>query len=98
MYERDDRHLPTGRLVPPGPRPWDDCVTGMRADPILRWPEALELRLTSTCDSWVIYDEPDHAVCVEPQTGPPDEFNRSPVIAAPGRPLRAGFTLAWREL
>jgi aldose 1-epimerase len=29
MYERDGAGIPTGRLVPPPPGPWDDCFTGL---------------------------------------------------------------------
>jgi aldose 1-epimerase len=28
----------------------------------------------------VVYDEPGHAVCVEPQSGPPDGPNLEPVM------------------
>ena len=43
-------------------------------------------RLTSTCDHWVVYTEPEHAICVEPQSGPPER--RQPG-AAPCRPWAA---------
>ena len=95
MYERDDRHLPTGRLVPPPPRPWDDCFVDVTDGPALRWGDRAEIELESTCDHWVVYDEPEHAICVEPQTGPPDELNREPRLIRPGQPLRAELTIRW---
>ncbi len=95
MYERDDRHLPTGRLVAPTAGPWDDCFVGVTAGPTLTWPGVATVDLASTCDHWVVYDEPDHAVCVEPQTGPPDELNSAPRLLDPGGVLRAELTMAW---
>lgn len=97
MYERSDRHLPTGRLITPSARPWDDCFVDVTDGPALWWPEVGEIELTSTCDHWVVYDEPTHAICVEPQTGPPDEFNRQARVVQPGDPLRAQFTIRWEK-
>ncbi len=93
MYERDDRHLPTGWLVAPTAGPWDDCFVGVKSGPTLRWPDVAALGMSSSCDHWVVYDEPDHAVCVEPQTGPPDEFNSAPRVLDPGGVLRAELTM-----
>ncbi len=74
MVERAEDGLPTGRLVDPTPGPWDDCFKVAGA-PVLRWPGALELRLSSSSPWWVVYDEPVETVCVEPQTAPPDAFD-----------------------
>lgn len=73
MVERGDDALPTGRLVDPRPGPWDDCFQ-MASSPVLTWPGALELTLSATSPWWVVYDKPADAVCVEPQTAPPDAF------------------------
>jgi aldose 1-epimerase len=32
----------------------------------------------------VVFTQPEHAVCVEPQTGPPDAFNSGVDLAALG--------------
>lgn len=74
MVERGEDGLPTGRLVDSPPGPWDDCfkVTGA---PVLTWPGALEVGLSSSTPWWVIYDQPADTLCVEPQTAPPDAFN-----------------------
>lgn len=93
MYVRGPDGLPTGELTPPGPRPWDDCFTGLRSAPRLTWPGVLALELRSSADHWVVYDESDDGVCVEPQTAPPDFPNIAPVMVLPGQPLRA--TMAW---
>jgi aldose 1-epimerase len=75
MYERDSAGLPNGRLVAPAPGPWDDCFVGVHSAPRLIWPGHLALELRSTADHWVVYTELAHALCVEPQTGPPDAVN-----------------------
>lgn len=68
--------LPLGTLEPTPPRrPWDDCFTAVTWPVTLTWPGALGIEVTSTCDHLVVYDHPRHAICVEPQSGPPDALN-----------------------
>lgn len=104
MYERGADGLPTGALVPPGPRPWDDAFTRLRTSPIVRWPRFLEIALTSTAAVWVVYDERAEGVCVEPQTAPPDAINlatavgQEPDVADADRPMSASMAWRWREL
>ncbi|MFI5428746.1 hypothetical protein [Aeromicrobium sp. UC242_57] len=74
MVERGADALPTGRLVSPRPGPSDDCFR-LNGSPVLTWPGAVEVTLSSTSPWWVIYDEPESTVCVEPQTVPPDAFD-----------------------
>jgi aldose 1-epimerase len=95
MYVRDADGIPTGQTVPTPPGPWDDCFTDLIAPPKLTWRAGPALTLTSSCDHWVVYDEPRHAVCVEPQTAPPDVFNRTPTLVEPGHPLIATMTFTW---
>lgn len=94
MFARDAEGIPTGELVAPSERPWDDCFSGVWADPTLTWPGAVTLEIGSSCQFWVVYDEQAHAICVEPQTAPPDALNREPTIVEPGRPISA--TMEWR--
>lgn len=96
MFVRDADGIPTGALVPPPPGPWDDCFTGLRSDPRLTWPRALELTISSPCDYWVVFNERDDAICVEPQTSPPDAPNLDPTIVEPGRPLVTSMEWRWR--
>jgi aldose 1-epimerase len=104
MWVKDDEGIPTGALVSPTPGPWDDCFTDMVQPPELRWKGALEVEIESHCTDWVIFTEPDHAVCVEPQTGPPDALNIDPAHAVPkganatGHPVIASATFLWREI
>lgn len=94
MYQRDASGIPNGDTVLPGPHPWDDCFVGVSDAPTLAYRDGTVLMLSSDCDHWVVY-EPDGAVCVEPQSGPPDGFTLRPDIVEPGRPLSRTFVCAW---
>ena len=98
MYVRDAEGIPSGELVEPPPGPWDDCFTGLRSAPRLTWPGLLRLEVASSCDHLVVYDEPPDAVCVEPQTAPPDFVNLAPSTTVPGEPLVATMTWRWWAL
>ncbi|MYX25202.1 aldose 1-epimerase [Streptomyces sp. SID8381] len=96
--ERGDDHLPTGRRIDPKPGPWDDCF-GMPdgVEVTLDWPGLLELTVSSP-EKWVVvYDEQEAAVCVEPQTGPPNGLNTHPRLVTPLEPLEATTTWSWRR-
>lgn len=98
MLSRDAAGIPTGECVPPTTGPWDDCFIGVATNPRLRWTNGLEVEISSTCSHWVVYDEPSHAICVEPQSGPPDAFNLGEAEAVrPGQPLVHTMTLRWRQ-
>lgn len=98
MYACDGAGIPTGHLIAPPPGPWDDCFTNVAAPPLLRWPDALALKLESSADHWVVYSQPEHAICVEPMTGPPDALNSGPAIVTPEAPLVATARLSWKLL
>jgi aldose 1-epimerase len=103
MYVRGADGLPTGRLAAPTPGPWDDAFTGVEAPPRLTWPGVLVLEVTSDADHWVVFDERDDALCVEPQTAPPDAVNLAaatgsePPIAEPGRPVSVAMSWRWKR-
>lgn len=99
MWVRGPDGIPTGDLVsPPPPGPWDDCMTDLKEPPVLRWDGALELTIESSCDDLVVFDLPTHAVCVEPQTGPPDALRLTPVLVEAGWPLVADASFRWHPL
>jgi aldose 1-epimerase len=98
MYVRDAAGITTLDRVEPVPGPWDDCFTDLGRPPVLRWPGFLELTIDSDCHDWVVYTVPTEALCVEPQTAPPDALNLEPAIVEPGRPLIAEMTWIWRSL
>ena len=93
MYLRDGEGMP-GELISVPPGPWDDCFTNLSGPPRLRWGD-LELSLGSDFDHWVVFDERTHALCVEPQGGPPNEINSAPNVLDAGEELAATFTLEW---
>ncbi|MEU3612973.1 aldose 1-epimerase [Streptomyces sp. NPDC006872] len=97
--ERGDDHLPTGNRIGPKPGPWDDCF-GMPGgvDVTLTWPGQLALKVTSPEEWVVVYDEQEAAVCVEPQTGPPDGLNTLPRLVTMLEPLEATTTWSWTRL
>jgi aldose 1-epimerase len=96
MYQRDDVGLPTGELVEPTEGPWDDCF--VNTDPVVLHydrPIAPRVSIGSGCDHWVVFDEPEEATCVEPQSGPPDAFNLTSHIVDPTTPLVRTMTISW---
>lgn len=95
QYERGADGLPTGQVHAPRPGPWDDCFV-VAGTPELHWPGALRLRLESSHRHWVVFDELPDAVCVEPQTGPPDavHLDAADVVPAGGR-LDLRCSLSW---
>ena len=96
MYERDDDYIATGRLIEPTPPPWDDCFTEMASDPRLTWPGGPELTLSSDCVDWVVFNQRDDAICVEPQSAPPDAVNLDGPVVEPGAPLLVTMEWRWR--
>lgn len=72
----------------------DDCFVDPQEILTLGY-DTFDLELTSTCRHWVVYDEPPHATCVEPQSGPPNAFNQAPAVVTPTEPLTHRFTITW---
>jgi aldose 1-epimerase len=101
MYVKDADDIPTGELVPVTPPPWDDCFTGLGATAaVLRWLGAAALTIETDCPCIVVYTEPEQALCVEPQSAPPDALNlppdNAPVhVVQPGAPLVVHATFRW---
>lgn len=95
-YPRDGEGIACLPLAGPPPGPWDDCF--VNSAPVLIERGSQRLRLTSSCDHWVVYDERDCTTCVEPQTGPPDAFNLGLARRLePGQSLSAWLLLEWAE-
>jgi len=95
MFERDDAGVATRTRRSVAEGPWDDCLGDVARNPSITWPGLLCLEMASTCDFWVVFTERDHALCVEPQTAPPDALNHDPFVVEPGRPLLAECTMRW---
>ncbi|MEY2421334.1 MAG: aldose 1-epimerase [Acidimicrobiaceae bacterium] len=95
MYVRDAEGIAMPETIsPPPPGPWDDCFTDLAGPCVLRWDGAFALAIESDCACVVVYDEPVDAICVEPQSGPPDALNHEPAVAEPGHPVVIHST--WR--
>ncbi|MFC5909641.1 aldose 1-epimerase [Streptacidiphilus monticola] len=94
--ERGRDHLPTGRRVRPTEGPWDDCF-GMPdgVEATLRWGDEFALTVSADCTYVVVYDAQADALCVEPQTGPPNGLNTHPHLVTPIDPLEATMTWTW---
>jgi len=95
MFERDEAGIATRERRPVAEGPWDDCFGDVDRAPAITWPGVLRLELESTCGFWVVFTERDHALCVEPQTAPPDALNHDPFVVEPGWPLVAECTMRW---
>lgn len=96
MYERGPDGLPTGRIVHPAERPWDDCFVNPSAPLQLVYDGGPTVTVSSDADHWVVYDEPAHATCVEPQSGPPDAVHLGLAhLLSPGEMLQRTMTIAW---
>lgn len=96
MYVRGPDGLPIGEVGPQGPGPWDDCFTGLREVPAVRWPGVGEVRVTSDLDHVVVFDAGPLGICVEPQSGPPDAYNLDAHrTLAPGEAMTASMRLDW---
>ena len=87
MYVRDKFGIPTGATINPPAPPYDDCFTDSQHAPKIVFDDAITVTIDSDCSHWVIYDQTNHAICVEPQSGPPDGFNLEPFVITPTTPL-----------
>ncbi len=95
MFQRDDDGIATADMTDVPPGPWDDCFAGIGTVTV-RWPGLMELTVDHDCPVVVLFDGLDHAVCVEPQTGPPDAAavwgDRATVAAGDQRSARTTWT------
>jgi aldose 1-epimerase len=95
LLPRGEDHLPRGNsLVPPGRGPFDDCFHVPAQVATLTWAGALSLTCTSTTPWFVLYDELDDAVCLEPQTHPPDALRTADPVTK-NRPLTLRTIWSW---
>jgi len=73
--------------------PLDDCFSDAVTAPLLNFENGPTVRLETDCSHWVVYNEPSHAICVEPQSGPPNGLNSEPLVVSPNHPLTRYFHL-----
>lgn len=91
MLLRGEDGIPTGDLVDIPPEPWDDAFFGVTKSPIIRWGTIAQLEISASVPWWVIYNEDPLAICVEPQTAPPDAAN---LRISGAHSVRAKFTFS----
>ena len=75
MLERDGEGLPSGKFISPSKQPWDDAFTQIRGVPAVVWEDAARIDIECDAPWWVVYTEDAEAICIEPQTAPPDAAN-----------------------
>jgi aldose 1-epimerase len=96
MLRRDGDGIPDGRVVPVADGPLDDALVGVTWPVTLRWPGVLTLQVSADTDVAVVYTGRDQAVCVEPQTAPPDAAALgSASVVRRDAPLSVTMRLAW---
>lgn len=86
-----------GVATPGSGATWDDPFLGVTTPPRISWGEELtvELDAGSAATHWMVYD-PDEALCVEPQIGPPDALHRGgAVLLGAGERVSLPLTLRW---
>jgi len=99
QYQRDGDGLPDGTLIGPLASPWDDCFIVPAKQVAIAWPGALVLRVKSDHDHFVVFNERDDSIGVEPQTGPPNAFNLPGAqILEPGEETSITMRLQWATL
>jgi aldose 1-epimerase len=94
MLQRGDNYLPTGRSVQAQLENADDCFTDLDGVIALTIGDQ-HLQVQSDCSHWVVYNQPAHATCVEPQSGPPNEVNDAPFLLPAGETMTRHFTISW---
>lgn len=105
LWLRDEHGITTGTRIdhdPAHPRfgHYDDCFSDPSAPPglLYRHPTTgvdLDVTLTSDCSHWVVFDQPVHAVCIEPQSGPPNQINDAPDVLEFGQSMSRMFRIGW---
>jgi aldose 1-epimerase len=97
MLERDPDGITSRRRVEVPAPPWDDAFVDLAGPVRLTWPDVTTLGIETDAPVTVVFTERASVACVEPQSGPPDEVNRSPRVVSPERPLRLSTTWRWRR-
>lgn len=95
MLVRDAEGIAVAPPVAVGDPPYDDCFVGNGSAPEFDI-DGVPLRAASDCSHWVVYDEPRHATCLEPQSGPPNSVNDDPFVLPAGEVFSRWFRIERR--
>jgi aldose 1-epimerase len=100
LLPRDEDGMPSPATVPvasPLPAgPWDDVFGGVRWPATVTWDGALTLEIRSDASHVVVFDEKPDALCVEPQSAPPNAIELGlATVVVPGVPLVMETQFTW---
>jgi aldose 1-epimerase len=102
MLTRDASALPVAFADQVSLGPHDDAFLVPSASAQISWPGVLSLDIAASDPWFVVFDELDEAMCLEPQSGPPDGLVDHPWAPArlvtPGHPLEHSVTWSIRDL
>ncbi len=91
VQQVDSRDVPTGEWKPRAHGPWNDCLRFL-GPATVNWPGAGSLVVDGGTEYWVLFDDNDHGICVEPMTGPARMILGR---VAPGDTLSLSISLTW---
>lgn len=91
VFEVDDSKIVTGELGKIEAGPWDCAFLAPTGKAFIEWGNSFRIEINTNSEFFVVYDEPDDFVCIEPQSGPPNGSNlNSPefnYVVTPTNPL-----------
>ncbi len=98
VLPRDDDGMPQPEVAAVPAPPWDDVFVDVTWPARVVWDGALALEISSDAAHAVVFDERPGAVCIEPQTAPPNaaELGQASTVE-PGTPLTMEMQLTWQE-
>jgi len=97
MLQRDSAKISTEQQVPQPENLVDDCFKDPEESLTITI-GSIHLTLSSDCSHWVMYDIPLNATCVEPQSGPPNGVNDSPLVLDPNTSFTKNFTIEVQQI
>ena len=101
VMAKDAEGISDGRREPlphgaPNAHRIDETLAGVRWPAVVEWPGVARLEVASDAGYGVVFTERDEAVCVEPQTGPPDATALGlEQVVQPGEALVMHMTWRW---
>lgn len=88
VLRRDAAGIATDERIGVPDGPLDDALVDLTGPVVVRYPGLVEVAVATDARVTVVYTGHRRGVCVEPQSGPPDEVNRATArVAHPGEPL-----------
>ncbi len=94
LLRRGDDALPLELMAGVGTGPFDDAFWVPSGRASIHWPGQLGIDVVTEGAWYVVYDERPEAICLEPQSGPPDGLDDHPWHTA--ERLAAGEPRSWR--